>query len=97
MNDRAMKRQGLIVQDWSAENLQKMEDRLMIGFQIAGDEDTQVQVSGDAPRSGLGRSLLTEKSSDVLSGDEQTDAHTTHDAAPDQDDKGADVWINESK
>ncbi|MGR3510104.1 MAG: Mu transposase C-terminal domain-containing protein [Sulfitobacter sp.] len=97
MNGRAMKRQGLIVQDWSAENLQKMEDRLFIGFQIAGEEDPQAQASGDASRSGLGRSLLAEKKSVVFSADDQTDAHTTYSAAAGHDDEGADNWTNESK
>jgi putative transposase len=48
MNGAAMKRQGLIVQDFSAENLKKMEDHLMIGFAVSSEETIP-----EGPRWGL--------------------------------------------
>lgn len=97
MNSEAMKRQGLIVQDWSAENLQKMEDRLMIGFAIAEDEEPKQPKPSSAAAKGLGRSLLANDIAQSPSDYDQSDAPATQPTASEKDDDGADAWTNESK
>ena len=81
-----------------AENLQKMEDRLMISFKIAEDQKPHLRskVSGRALTAGLGRSLLTDDVAGAFSDGAQSNAHDAQTDTPEAEDDGADGWINES-
>jgi putative transposase len=53
LNENAMRRQGLVVQDWSDENVRNIEDRFMIGFEVADEPaGTGTDLSRDS--SGMG-------------------------------------------
>lgn len=97
MNSQAMKRQGLIVQDWSEENLQKMEDRLMIGFHVDENEECQPAEPVRVRKSRLGRSLLTDDSQGGISAVNQPDTPNRQPPASENRDDGDDQWSNESK
>lgn len=97
MNGNAMKRQGLIVQDWSKENLQKMEERLMIGFHVDDSEELQLPEPAQARKSRLGRNLLTDDSQGRISAGDQPDTLNPQPPASENKDDGGDQWTNESK
>ncbi|WP_340110571.1 Mu transposase C-terminal domain-containing protein [Pikeienuella sp. HZG-20] len=54
-NGEAMRRQGLVVQDWSEANLQRMEERLMIGFDMSAADS----IDEIGPRAGWGTEYAT--------------------------------------
>jgi putative transposase len=57
MNAAAMKREGLVVHDWSPEALKRLEESLFAGFRIRAN-DAPARPADAAPR-GLGRALPT--------------------------------------
>lgn len=98
MNNVAMKREGLIVQDWSAENLQKIEDRLMIGFEVGDDEP----VPHDAESWGTEQFLPFDPSADLpaeknVSVDVPPNKFTPEAPATEEFAGDAAAWTNESK
>lgn len=112
LNAAAMKRQGLVVQDWSEEQLASMEDRLMIGFDVAADPD-QSDASAGAARSEWGYELpiggqprhtppggFVDFSDDSISAPRGSTASAAWAPIipPDEpDDDGAGGWTNEAK
>lgn len=96
MNKRAMQRHGLIVQDLSPENLQKIEDRLMIGFQVGEDGATQDDADNlDDLLTGSPNGQEIAGSADLLSDQMNPNASVDQSLQPHGDE--ADDWTNESK
>lgn len=98
MNKAAIEREKLIVQDWSAENIQKIEDRLMIGFEV-GDDDP---VSDGGESWGTDLSMPFDAFNDaptaeIVSVDEQPNKFNDETPAADESGGDADAWTNESK
>lgn len=98
MNEAAMKREGVIVQDWSAENLQKIEDRLLIGFDVCDDEPVPDAGESWGTELPLPFDMVGEASAEeIVSVDEQPNKFTDEKPATEDFGGDADAWTNESK
>ena len=110
LNENAMLRRGLVVQDWSDENVQKIDDRMMMGFEVA-DEPAGTDTDLSRDNSGMGLVLpigahlassdapATPREQDVSGATTSIPSTAQAPTIPPEEpgDDGADAWTNEIK
>lgn len=94
LNENAMKREGLVAVDWSPESIAKIEDRILMGFDVADTDDVPAMAGG------YGMSLKSRVSNPAFHSSEPQDVVPQPNPAPDRavDNQGDDDgWANTSK